>query len=371
MSVYVDFVINFFQHDLGFSVLANRYFAALFIMVTAVVLSRVVLLLFNLYLKQVAKKTTTQFDDLIFEQTKQPIFFFILVLGLRLALDYVGIDDGFVTVVTSALALLFLYLVMKTIDVSLETWGQQIARKTSTQIDEVLLPFLHKIVKVLFVIIGLIWLLHIWGINVTPYLAGVGISGIVLGLALQDSLKNILGGISLLLDKTYQVGDKVALENGDVGQIADIGLRSTKMVTYDNEVVYIPNGYMANSRVRNFTRPDPSVRVKVDFGVEYGSNVVMVRKVVLKVFSSIEGIKKDPAPAVNFLSMGDFALKFRATFWIPKWDKEFSKKVEATEKIYDALNKAKIGIPFPTQTVLVKNAGGKVSKVGARKLRAI
>ncbi len=209
--------------------------------------------------------------------------------------------------------------------------------------------------KVVFTIIGIIWMLYLWGIDITPYLAGVGISGIILGLALQDSLKNILGGISVLLDKTFQVGDKVALESGEVGTINDIGLRSTKMITFDNEVIYVPNGYMANSRIRNYTRPDPKIRVRVEFGVEYGSDVDKVKKIVAETIKRMEKVLEKPAPSVQFMSMGDFALKFRVVFWVPHWDNEFPKKVEATEKIYNALNAAKIGIPFPTQTVFLKN----------------
>ncbi len=363
MAVLLDMFLGFCVNTLGLTFLSNIYYAALFIVALFVIIAQVVLLIFNLYLKHIAKKTTTNFDDMIFDQTKNPLFIFIVIIGVKFALEHMQIMGPFTKFVDSALAILFLYLLTRLVDVAIQTWGEVVAKKTDTPIDEILLPFLHKIVKVLFVIIGIIWMLHIWGVDITPYLAGAGIAGIILGLALQDSLKNILGGISLLLDKTYQVGDKIALENGEIGQIADIGLRSTKMVTYDNEVLYVPNGYMANSRVRNYTRPDPSVRVKVDFGVEYGSDVKFVQKTVLKVIGSIDGVKDEPAPAVNFLSMGDFALKFRATFWVKTWTEEFPKKVEATEKIYNALNKAKIGIPFPTQTVLLsKSKSGRTSR---------
>ncbi len=333
----------------------NPYILALFIVFASVITAQVLLLISNLYIKRIAKKTKTKFDDILFASVKQPIFILVILFGVKLALMVLGVGGIVAILVKSALAITFLYFLVRISDVVIETWGEAVAKKTSTQIDEVLLPFLRKIVKVLFVIIGIIWMLHIWGIDITPYLAGVGISGIILGLALQDSLKNIFGGISLLLDKTYQVGDKVALESGEIGTITDIGLRSTKMVTFDNEVIYVPNGYMANSRVRNYTRPDPKVRVRVEFSVEYGTDVEKVKKVVLETVKGMDKVLDKPAPAVQFMSMGDFALKFRAVFWVPHWDNEFPKKVEATQKIYDALNVAKIAIPFPTQTVFVKN----------------
>src|SRR3989338_2830445 len=313
--------------------LENAYLTAGLVLVIFALLAWLLLLLFNFYLSRFAHRTETELDDLLFKKTRKPFFFLLLLYGLKLALLHLQINGIVSTIIESGMAVLFLLVLMRISDIIIETWGGKVAAKTSTKIDEILLPFLHKIVKVIFVIICLIWLLHIWGIDVTPYLAGVGISGIILGLALQDSLKNVFGGISLLLDKTYQVGDKVRLESGDVGTISDIGLRSTKMVTFDNEVLYVPNGYMANSRVRNYTRPDPRVRVKLEFTVEYGSSVKIVQKTVLGVISKMEGVLGDPKPAVQFMAMGDFALKFRVVFWIPHWDKEHPKKIEATEKI--------------------------------------
>ncbi len=167
-------------------------------------------------------------------------------------------------------------------------------------------------------------------------------------------MKNVFGGITLILDKNFEIGDKVKLESGELGEVLDIGLRSTKLRTYDNEVIYVPNGYLANSRILNYTRPTSKIRVGIAFGVEYGSKVKNVQKVVLKVIKGMKEVLKDPEPRVLFLEMGDSALSFKAFFWVENWKNAYSKKLEATEKIYDALNKAKIGIPLPTQSVYVK-----------------
>jgi small-conductance mechanosensitive channel len=94
--------------------------------------------------------------------------------------------------------------------------------------------------------------------------------------------------------------------------------------------------------------------VHVLFGVEYGTDVEKVRKLVLPILKEMKGVLKEPAPTVHFTEMGDFALKFKANFWVEKWNMAYDKKIEATEKIYNALNKAGIGIPFPTQTVYFK-----------------
>lgn len=334
--------------------LDNLYWSSLVIILIAAVFGKVLLIFFNFYVHHFAKRTLSKVDDIIFEYTKKPLFLLILVVGLKVAVFNLRWNGTLSRIIDSALITVGLYLLVRVMDIIIEGWGMSFAQKSETKLDEVLLPIFHKIGKVVFVIIAVLAILHLWGIDLTPYLAGVGISGIILGLALQDSLKNIFGGISLIVDGTYQVGDKIKLESGEIGVIHEIGLRSTKIVTYDHEVIYVPNGYIANSRVMNFTHPEPKVRSKVEFGVAYGSEVEKVKKLVLSTIAGMKDVLRIPEPEIQFYEMGDFALKFRVYFWVERWNLEVAKRAEATEKIYDALQKAKIIIPFPTQTLYVK-----------------
>ncbi len=335
--------------------LQNKYIIFVLILLGSAIAAWLLLFVFEKILQKFAKKTKTEVDDLIFERTKRPLFYLILVYGLKLALQSLGINGIITKIVFSLMALVFVFIISRTVDVIIIVWGKAVAEKTESKFDDILLPLFHKAANVVFVIVGILWVLDVWQIDITPYLAGAGILGLVLGFALQDSLKNVFGGVTLLLDKTFEIGDKVKLESGEVGAIHDIGLRSTKLVTYDNEVIYIPNGYLANSRVQNYTRPSPKIRAKVNFGVEYGSDAAQVQKVVLEILKKDKEILKDPEPAVHFLEMGDSALNFRAYFWVEKWGMAYNKKLKMTEEIYNGLNKAGIGIPFPTRTVhLVK-----------------
>ncbi len=200
----------------------------------------------------------------------------------------------------------------------------------------------------------MIFAFNAWKINISPLLATAGIAGLAIGLAVKDSLNNILGGLQLVLDKTFKVGDKVQLESGEMGVILDIGLRSTKLKTYDNEVIYIPNGYLANAKIKNFTHPDVSIRVNVNFGVVYGSDTEKVRQVVLEVVKKIENVIEQPEPVVQFLKMSDFSLDFVARAWVKSYAEAYSTQLKMTDEIYNALNRANIGIPFPTRTIYTK-----------------
>jgi len=332
----------------------NPYIFSLLVVVLTAVGAWLILFIFEKVFLRWTAKTKTDLDDLIVEKVKKPLFFLILVYGLRFAVLNLYYTEGMTKFLNSLMAVVFVFILVRAVDVTIEVWAKAMAHRTKSKLDDVLLPLFHKASKVIFIIVGLMWLLDIWGISITPYLAGAGIIGLVMGFALQDSLKNVFGGVTLLLDKTYQIGDKIKLESGELGEVMDVGLRSTKLRTYDNELIYVPNGYMANSRVQNYTRPSAKLRVNVDFGVEYGTSVGTVQKTVLGAIKKMKEIMADPAPEVIFREMDDSSLAFRARFWIERWQEGYNKKIEATQVIYEALNKAKIGIPFPTRTVYVK-----------------
>ena len=335
--------------------LGKEYVVSGLIIVLAIIGAWLLLFIFEKFLQKFAAKTKTELDDLIFAKTKKPFFYLILAYGFKLALLNLGAGGIIDQVMNSLMAIVFIFIIGAGIDVSIEVWSKTMAHRTKSKLDDVLLPLFHKIVKVIMTIIGVLWVMKIWGVSITPYLAGAGVGGIVIGFALQDSLKNIFGGITLLLDKNFEVGDKIKLESGELGEIRDLSLRSTKIRTYDNEIIHVPNSYLANSRILNYTHPNAKIRVKVDFGVEYGSDIEKVKQVVL---DAVKGMKdiilEDKGPQVQFLEMGDSALGFRALFWIEDWKESHAKKLEATQLIYNTLNKAGVGIPFPTRTVYMK-----------------
>lgn len=324
------------------------------ILLAFVVLAFVLRFVVEKLVLKIIGKTKTEVDDLIVDYMKKPLFFLIIVLGLRAAVLPLTSNKIILNIIESLSAIIFMYIIAGVVNILITNWGEKLASKTKTDLDETLLPLLHKAVNVILFVIVAIWVLSIWNIDITPYLAGLGIGGLVLGFALQDSLKNIFGGISLIIDRAYSVGDWIHLESGETGIIQDIGLRSTKLSTFDNQLIVVPNGQLANAKIQNISRPDKKLRVVVNFGAEYGAKIEKVKKTVETTLKKIKDISDDPAPDVIFTEMADFALLFQARFWVDDYNNAFAKKLEATEKIYNALNKAKIGIPFPTQTLYVK-----------------
>ncbi len=348
-----ELLLSLFQRIPPFYYNNNPYLLSLGIIILFGLLAKILLWIFSAYLRKIAHKTKTKLDDLIFDNTRKPLFYLIAVYGLKLALLNLEINGVWGKIIDTLMAAVFIFILSRVLDIIIETWGYGFAKQTKTNIDEVLLPLFHRASKVIFVVILLMWVLHLWSIDITPYLAGVGIGGVVLGLALQDSLKNVFGGVSLILDKSFNLEDTIQLESGELGRIQEIGLRSTKLLTPDNEIIFIPNGQLANMRIRNLAQPNPKLRKTVDFSVEYDTDVDKVKKVALQAIKKMEGLYEDPAADIIFVEMGDYGLKFKARFWVD-WNKGYDKWVEATGLIYEGLQKAKIGIPYPTHTVHLK-----------------
>jgi len=333
----------------------NLYLRFILVMALTFIGAWIARIVLKRILKPLTKKTNTKVDDLIIKNTGSMIFYVIIAIGLKVSLSYVSLESIYYhSLVESFLIIVITILILRIVNDLATHWKEDWAAKTASTADDRLIPLIEKIIKVILVALAVIFIFDSWEIDISPLLATAGIAGIAISLAVKDSLANMLGGLQLVLDKTFKVGDKIKLESGELGVILDIGLRSTKLKTYDNEVIYIPNGYLANAKVKNYTVPDLKIRVNVEFGVAYGSNTEKVRKVVLQALKKMDKVLDDPEPAVQFLNMSDFSLDFIARAWVEDYMDAYSMKLNMTDEIYNALNREGISIPFPTHTVYTK-----------------
>ena len=336
----------------------NKYIHSLLILIFFYIISKLIVFISQKYILRLTAKTKTKVDDLIIEKTNKPISFILLLIGFRLALIPLEIKEKTSVIINDILSTLIIiiitYIIIAVFDILIEVWGKSFAVKTKSKIDDQLIRLIHRFSRIVFILLGLVFILQAWGIKIGPLLASLGIAGIAIAFALQNTLGNIFGGISLIIDKTIEVGDIVKLDSGESGKVYDVGIRSTKIKTWNNEIIIIPNGKLANSKIQNISQPDPAIRINIEFGVEYGSDPERVKKVVLDTVKKIKNVEKEPEPNIWFTEMGDFALKFKLMFWVDNLSKKWPTHQEAMTKIYNALKKARIRIPFPTRTIYMK-----------------
>ena len=339
-------------------VTTNKYLHSLIIFLVFFVLSQIVVFVSQKFILKFTERTKTSIDDLIVAKTNKPISTILLLIGIRLAMIPLSISPSIFSIIERVILTLIsglvTYIVIVVFDVIINDWGQKFASKTESKIDDEVVLLFQKFSRITVGFIGLIFILNIWGVQVAPLLASLGIAGIAVAFALQSTLGNIFGGLSLIVDRSITVDDYIKLDDGTEGFVTDIGLRSTKIKSKDGDLIILPNGKLADSRIYNYHKPLPVTRVTVDFGVNYGTDVAKVKRIVLGELQKINDTLKEPAPIVVFEELGDFALKFKAFFWISSIEKKMEAKETAVTAIYNVLNKNKIGIPFPTRTVYLK-----------------
>ena len=337
---------------------ANKYIHSIIILLVFFVMSQLFVFLSQKILLRITKKTKTEIDDLIVAKTSKPISFILLLAGIRLAIIPHSIRADILDIMENAISSLIIaiitYIVIVIFDIIISNWGKKFASKTESKVDDEIVILFQRFSKITLSFVGLIFILDVWGVKVGPLLASLGIAGLAVAFALQNTLGNIFGGVSLIVDRSITVDDFIKLDDGTEGFVTDIGLRSTKIKSADGDLIILPNGKLADSKIYNYHKPLPITRATVDFGIKYGSDVEKVKKIVLKEINGIALVLKEPAPKVVFNELGDFALKYKAFFWVSSIEKKLEAKEAAVTAIYNSLNKNRIGIPFPTRMIYVK-----------------
>lgn len=336
----------------------NKFIFAALILLLSVIVGKLFLFIVEKVVLAFTSKTKTRLDDLIVEKTRRPLFYILILLGVYFALSSLNLESAststFNRIIGSLIIFIFSIAVNRTVGLIINIAGKKWAEKTESTMDDELLPLFSKVSVALIFIFALISILKVWEVDITGLLAGLGIMGIALGLAFQDSLKNIFGGVFLILDKNIKIGDIIKIDSGEIGEVVDVGLRSTRIKTPDNEMIIVPNGNLATSKIQNLVLPDYKLRVNIKFSTAYGTNVERVEKVVLNAITEIQGRVNDPASKVVFTDMGEFSMNFVCRFWIADFKNAEDARSMANRKIYEALNKAGIEIPFPTRQIYLK-----------------
>lgn len=182
-------------------------------------------------------------------------------------------------------------------------------------------------------------------INVTSLIAGVGVMGLALSFAAQDTIGNIISGVVIIIDGPFKEGDWISM--GQVhATVTEIRLRATVLTTFDNETVVVPNKQLAQERIINYTMT-PKTRVKVSLGIAYKEDMEKARNIILETVKNDDRILVDPAPNVIVTDLGASSVNMQLRFWTEDPLLKFNLMWEYTEKCKQALDQANIEIPFP------------------------
>ncbi|UCC45219.1 MAG: mechanosensitive ion channel, partial [Candidatus Zixiibacteriota bacterium] len=190
-----------------------------------------------------------------------------------------------------------------------------------------------------------------FGVDIKGLVAVLGVGSLAIALAAQETLANMIGGFTIMIDRPFRKGDMVRLPDGRRVRVHEIGIRSTKFLTYDNTLVIVPNSELIKATVHNITYPAPRVRVVIDVGVDYGSDMSLVREVMLDEASKHDTVLKDPAPQFFFLNFGDSSLDVSMRCHIVRAEDYRRVASDLRTQILNRFRAEGIEIPFPQRVV--------------------
>ncbi len=311
-------------------------------------------------IKSLAKKSENELDDIVWNIIRLPLFVIIVFYGFINSLIILGLPHEYmdpVSLVYSILVVLILtWLAYRIFSGILTYYGQTVAQKTQTNLDDVLVPVIKKIGGILIFVIGIATLVSLFGIDITAFLAGMGVLGIAIAFAAQESLSNFFSGMFLLLDRPFVEGDLIEV-NGKRCRIEKIGLRSTTLYHRSaHKTLVVPNNQLARETIVNIVEPDLEYRLSLTIGVDYDSDIDKVKEVMVGAANSHahvlqEGRKMAYARVEEF---GDSAIVMKMKLWIDNADKRNRYAGQIRELVSKAFKREGIVIPFPTRDVYLK-----------------
>ena len=222
---------------------------------------------------------------------------------------------------------------------------------SNTKYDLTLQRFFHNILSIALKIILLLIIASTIGIDITAFAAVIAAAGLAVGLALQGSLSNFAGGVLIMIFKPFKVGDLIEAQ-GIIGEVKEIDIFNTQLLSPDNKRLIVPNGAMANGNIINYTT-EGKIRVDIEIGVSYSSDIKQVKEVLSQVLADNPLVLKNPSPFVGVSALADSSINFTVRpYCKPKhyWEVYFG----TFEKVKIALDKAGIEIPFPHRVVISK-----------------
>lgn len=330
--------------------------AAFIVLLFYIVLAKVADIFTDKLFRRLTRFTKSEIDDRIIDIIHRPVYFTVLTIGCIHSINILKTSEGVAFyskgLLLTLMAVIWSIAVIRVSNLIIDNAVHRVADITG--LSKEVTPLIDNIWKVIVIVSGIMFVLSVWKIDITPLLASAGIVGIAVALAAKDTLANLFGGISIFIDKPYRIGDYIVLDQGERGEVVNIGVRSTRIKTRDDILISIPNSIIANTKIINESAPVPKFRIRIQASVAYGSDIDKVEAVLLEVAGANDNVESDPEPRVRFRSFGDSALNFELLCWAKEPALRGRTIHEINRQIYIRFNESGITIPFPHRTVYVR-----------------
>lgn len=309
-------------------------------------------------LMKAAASTSSRADDLVVAALRGPVVLWGLLVGLYAATSVLDFPRSTGLLVRSALVVLVILSVTWTL--SQLGAGLVQARAASTMGTLPSVNLLTNLVRVTILLLGGLVILDTLGVSITPLITALGVGGLAVGLALQDTLANLFAGLHILVSRQVRPGDFVRLGSGQEGYVVDITWRYTTIRQLPNNLIIVPNSALASSITANFTLPDSEQAILVQVGVSYASDLAQVERVTIdvggEVMREVEGGVPSFTPFIRYHTFDNSSINFTVILRGKDYVAQYLVKHEFIKRLHRRYNAEGIEIPFPIRTVHLKTA---------------
>lgn len=304
-----------------------------------------------------AERTETKIDDIIIKVLKVPSIYWCIAIGLYIGVAISELPERYVFYFSRAIHVI---VILSITIASANLLGKIF--KNYIQKSDLPIPttgLAYAILKGTVLVIGFLIILSVLGISITPLITALGVGGLAVALALQDTLANLFAGIHILVEKSIRVGDFIKLETGQEGYVDDITWRTTRVRMLPNNIVVIPNSKLSQSIVTNYYLPEKRLSLLIPIGVSYSSDPEKVENILVdeakKAVGEIPGLLGEPEPFVRFIpGFGDSSLDFTLICQVKEFVDQYLVQHELRKRIFKRFKEEGIEIPFPHRTVYLR-----------------
>ena len=340
----------------------RKFIAPLITIGLSILIGFVVQTIVNTRLRKIADRTPWKGDDVIIEGIKGKIIIWAIIVGLYVALPMLHLSPEYHAVAQK----IILVLLILSVTLAASTMVSRYIGLYSTEVKgEFFGTSIFSILsKFVVMSIGVMIILQTLNISITPLLTALGVGGLAVALALQDTLTNLFAGVNILLSRKIKVGDYIQLEGLQEGYITDISWRSTTIRELSNNSIIIPNAKLASMITTNYHDPQTEMSLIIPMGVAYDSDLEKVERVTIEVareaLRTIEGGVKEFEPFVRFHTFAESSINFSVILRINEYTKQYLVKHEFIKRIQKRYKEEGRVIPFPIRTLHMPK-GSKIS----------
>jgi small-conductance mechanosensitive channel len=305
-----------------------------------------------------AATSSTALDDFAVEVIRQPSTLWLVMLAVHLAAQSSELPRRYAGLLSEVLLVLWI----ASLTVVAARMASLAVRRYGTRFHSGLqvTSLTENIARIAVVVLGALILMNELGVSITPILTALGVGGLAVALALQDTLSNFFAGFYIMMAGQIRVGDYVKLDSGEEGYVVDISWRSLTIRTLPNNIVVVPNSKVAQANVTNYSLPEKRMSLLIKVGVSYESDPDQIERILveeaLAASRDVPGLLAEPAPFVRFIpGFGDFSLDFTLIVQVSEFVDQYLAQHEVRKRIFRRFREEEIEIPFPIRTLHVRS----------------